>query len=207
MSAHFEAGAEPGRLRCDADVADHGNTGTGDRADTIGLVAPALELHRACSALFNQSNRGTQRVFVADLVGTERHVGHDMRARRSAHDGLRVIENALERYRRGFVKAQNDVADAVADQDDVDAGSFHKLSERRIVGGCNWKGRFALSTFDGARRQTAYRRILLRLVRTGALAVTLSLPRFHTFNSEDLAPLPDTLPSLLSSSARRRMRG
>src|SRR5580700_1654779 len=193
MRAHFEARPEPGRLRCHADVPDNRNTCAGDRADAIGLVAAALELHRTRSALFNQSNRGTQSVFVADLVGTERHVGHDVRARRSAHDGLRVIENALERYRRRFVEAQNDVADAVADQDDVDAGPFDKLPERRIVCGCNWKECLSFSAFDGARRQTAYRRVLLRLVRTSAFG---GVSRFHTFSSEDLAPLPEaTSPS------------
>src|SRR5580692_662040 len=192
MSAHLEARTEPGRLRCHADVADHRNAGARDRADTIALVAPTLEFHRTRSAFFNQSNRGTQRVFVADLIRTERHVGHDVRARRSAHDGLRVIENALECYRRRFVEAQNDVADAVAHQYNVDAGSFDKLPERRIVGGCNWKECFSLSPFDRARRQTPYRRILLRLVRTRAFAA-------HTFSSDDLAPLPEaTLPSTMS---------
>ncbi len=63
---------------------------------------------------------------------------------RAANDGLRVIDDVLDRYRRRLVEAEDDVADAIADEDDVDAGGFDELTKRRIVGRCNRKERLPL---------------------------------------------------------------
>ena len=175
MRAHFEPRAKPRGLRRHADVSDDRNAGAGDRADAFGLIAAALELDRTGAALFDQANRGAQRVFVADLVGAEGHVGHDVRARRSARDGLRVVDHAFQRDRRRFVEAENDVADAIADENDVDAGALDELAERRVVRGRDRKERLALAAFDRSRRQAPDRRILLRLVRTSALDARCAL--------------------------------
>ena len=167
MGAHFEARAEARGLRRDADVADDRNPGACDRTHALGLVDAAFEFHRTRTALFDEPNRRADRILVADLIRSERHVGDDVGARRSAGDRLGVMDDLFDRDRRRFVVAKHDVADAVADQNDVDPRIFHELPEWRVVGGRNWEQRLAFAAFDRAGVQPANGGIFLRLVGTG----------------------------------------
>jgi len=60
--------------------------------------------------------------------------------------------------RRGLVVAEDDVAQAVADQDVIDAGLFGEAAERGVVGGDHREDGVALAAADRAGRHAPHRR-------------------------------------------------
>src|SRR5579862_1927277 len=167
---------------------DHGNPGTRDGAYALGFVDAALELDRTRAAFFDETNRRSNRFFVADLIRTKRHVGDDVRARRTAGNGLRMMHDLIDRYRRRFVVAQYHVSDAIADQNDVDARVFDELTERSVVSGRDRENGLAFAAFDSAGGEPANRRVFLRLVRAGLMGSAVGFWAIHGTHNLRLGP-------------------
>ena len=94
----------------------------------------ALDLDRRGAGL-QQAAGVAHRLLDAHLIGHERHVGHDERARGAAGHRARVVQHVVERDRQRVLVAEHDHAHRVADEQHVDAGAVEKPRHRGVVGG------------------------------------------------------------------------
>jgi hypothetical protein len=69
------------------------------------------------------------------LVAAERHVGDDEGATRAALDGGDMVGDVGDGHRQRRVVALDDVAQRIADQQHVDAGTIEQASEAGVVAG------------------------------------------------------------------------
>ena len=104
-------------------------------ADGIGDVLAAFEFDGLCAALLEQARGVAEGVFGAALEAAEGHVGDDVRAFRGPDDGLHVVHHLVHRDGDCGVVAEDDVAEAVADEDEGDAGLFGEAGRGVFVGG------------------------------------------------------------------------
>jgi hypothetical protein len=122
-------------LRRQTDVPHHRNLGARDARDRIRHRDATFEFHGLCAAVLHQPDRGAHGVFGRHLVGAERHVADDHRAPTGAGDEPRVVDHLVERHRQRGLVALHHIAEAVADQDQVDPGLVEDAREREVVGG------------------------------------------------------------------------
>jgi hypothetical protein len=73
------------------------------------------------------------RLFDADLIREERHVGDDERPLGAACHGARVVDHRVERDGQRGLMPKNDRCERIADEDDVDAGAIEQAGHRRVV--------------------------------------------------------------------------
>jgi hypothetical protein len=60
-----------------------------------------------------------KRLFFRGLVGAERHVDHDQRMLRAAHHGVALQDHHVQRHRHRGLEPMHDIAQGIADQDDI----------------------------------------------------------------------------------------
>ena len=82
---------------------------------------PPSSFTESASAVLVQDARVRDGLLHRDVVRHEGHVADDVGTLHAAHDGLGVDEHLVHRDGHGVLVAQLDHAEAVADQDDVDA--------------------------------------------------------------------------------------
>jgi hypothetical protein len=116
-------------LRCEADVAHHGDVDSGEGLDRVTHHHSALELD-ALGALLHQADRALDRLLRADLVRTEREIADDEGTWLGARHQTHVVHHVVERYGNGVGLALHDHADRVADQDHVDTGKIDEARKR-----------------------------------------------------------------------------
>ena len=69
------------------------------------------------------------------VIAAEGHVGHDERAANGAADGARVVEHLVDGDGKGVFMAEDDLAERIADQDEIDACLVDKARGGVVVGG------------------------------------------------------------------------
>src|SRR5678816_2031622 len=115
-------------------MSHYGDSVVGQAANYIKNGAAALELHRSRAAFLEQPSGGTNGFVRTDLIGHERHVGHDEGAPRAAAHGSRVMDHHVERNGNGVVETEHYHSDGVANEDNVNTGTIEQSRHRRIVG-------------------------------------------------------------------------
>ena len=102
----------------------------GDRADLRHMRAAAFQLHglRACFDQETSVGHGLLRCG----VGFEGEIGHDQRAAHGAGHRTRVMPHVGNRHRGGVRVAEDDHAERVSHEDDIDT-AFIEEARRRVV--------------------------------------------------------------------------
>ncbi len=100
-------------------MAHHGHAALGQERDGLRHPRPAFQLHRATMSLFQNPHRGMKRLLLRRLIGAERHVDHHKRMLRAAHHRMALQDHHLERDRHRGLEPVHDVAEGIADQNDV----------------------------------------------------------------------------------------
>ena len=85
-------------------------------------------------AFFEQASGVADSVVVIGLIAHKRHVGDDVRARVSANDSTRVIDDIFDRDGQRGVVSLDYVAQAIADQKHVDISERGQACKGVIVG-------------------------------------------------------------------------
>ena len=101
-----------------------------DRLDDLGA---AFHLDRIHPCFFEETRRVPKSIGGARLVRPERHVADQEGPGRTARNGGRVADHVVHRHRYGRRIAEDDHAERIADEDDVDAGLCDEARERRVV--------------------------------------------------------------------------
>ena len=158
-AARLEAADRVDGLRRHADMAHHRDAALGEIADGLGHVHAALELDGAAAGLLQHARGVAEGDRRALLVGAERHVDHDQRARRAAHHGLRMHDHQLERHRHGGLVAVHHHAEGIAHQQHVDM-RIDDARRMRVIGGERHDRRTALAVADVGRRDPLQGKIL-----------------------------------------------
>ena len=135
LALHLVAAELVDRLRRQAEVAHHRDAGLDEQAHRLGDARAALQLDGLRAALLEHAAGVAQGVGGAGLVAHERHVGDDVRLAGGADDGLHVVQHLVHGHGDRGVVAEDDVAEAVADEDERDAGLFDEAGGRVVVGG------------------------------------------------------------------------
>ncbi len=103
--------------------------------DEVHTLVPAFEFDRFRAAFFHETQRIADRVVVAGVKRSVRHIGDEQRALHGASNGFQVNQDLFECHRNGVAVSEHDISEAVADQNHVDSG-FVENSCRRIVVSC-----------------------------------------------------------------------
>src|SRR5205807_153529 len=120
------------RLRRQTDVAHHRDFFVHQPFDQLHTLLTAFELHRFGLALFYQTQRRAHGVIWARVKRSIRHVGYQQSAFYAATHGFDVDQNLFKRNRHGVAVTEHDVAETVADQDDIDT-RFIDYARGRII--------------------------------------------------------------------------
>ena len=128
-----------------------------EEGDGLGHRLAALQLHRRRAGLLEDPRGVAERLLGALLIGAERHVDGDQSVPRAAHHRGAVRAHHLEADRNGRGQAVNDLAEAVADQQQV-AMRIEQLRHPHRVGGERDDRLAALAGQDRRRGQPLHRR-------------------------------------------------
>src|SRR5438128_1713381 len=85
-------------------------------------MAPAFDLDRFGSALFDEAQRGANGIIAACLESAERQIGHQQRTLDSASHGPRRDEHFIECDWESIFVTEGGVREAVADEDHIYTG-------------------------------------------------------------------------------------
>ena len=121
------------RLRRQPDMAHHGNAALGQERDGLRHPRAAFELHRAAMGFLQYPHRGMKRLLLRGLIGAERHVDHDQRMLRTAHHRVSLQDHHVERHRHRGLETVHDIAEGIADQNDV-AMAIDQRRGMRVIG-------------------------------------------------------------------------
>ena len=102
--------------------------------DQLHTLLTAFELHCFGFTLFDQTQRRAHGVICSRVKRSVRHVGYQQRALYAPTHGFDVNQNLFKRHRHGITVTEHDVAETVADQDDIDACFIDYARGRIIVG-------------------------------------------------------------------------
>jgi hypothetical protein len=144
-------------------MAHHGNAALGEKRHRLRHSLPSLKLDGAALRFLQDPHRGMKCLFLRSFIGAERHVDHDQGMLRAAHHRPALQDHHLERHRHRGLETVHDIAEGVADQDDV----AMPVDQRRgmgVVGGQHHDGLAALASED-VRRGLAPDRSLYRHVQ------------------------------------------
>src|ERR1700682_2037139 len=95
----------------------------------------SLHLHRMNTRLLQETAGVANRVLFGRVVGHEGHVADDQRVWRAANHCSGVTDHVVHRHAERVRISQHRVAQAVADQQDRDAGAVEPARGRVVVGG------------------------------------------------------------------------
>ncbi len=109
-------------LRREADVRHHRDAGVGEQLDLRHHRQAALELDRVRVGLLHEADRRVEGLLGRALVGPERQVSDDQRARRRAGDGADERDELVDRDRQRGLVGEDVVGGGVADEHHRDAG-------------------------------------------------------------------------------------
>ncbi len=123
-------------------MAHHADLFVHEALHEVHALVSAFELDCFRAAFLNESQRVSHRVVIARVESSVRHVCDEQSSLHSAAHRFQMDENLLECHRHGVAVSEDDVAEAVADQDDVDSGFINNASGRVIVG-CQTNESFA----------------------------------------------------------------
>ena len=123
------------RLRCQAQVSQHGNADVHEPRDHVDDRAAALDLHRRGPAFLEQTAGIANRLCDTDLVGEKRHVGDDEGVPGSAAHGRGVVHHGVERDGERRLVPQHHHPERVADEQRVHPRTIEQGRHRRVVGG------------------------------------------------------------------------
>mmetsp|Transcript_4487 Transcript_4487/g.7432 ORF Transcript_4487/g.7432 Transcript_4487/m.7432 type:complete len:333 (-) Transcript_4487:322-1320(-) len=121
------------RLRREADVPHHRDARAHEGLDLGQHAHPALKLHHVGAPLLDEAHAVTGRLFRGEIA-PKRHVRHHQRALGAARRRRRVVDHLLHGDRGRVLVAEDDHAEGVADEDDVDAGAIGRLRAWVVVG-------------------------------------------------------------------------
>src|SRR5262249_30877177 len=110
-------------LRRDAELCEHGDTGTHQRAHALWKIGGAVELNHVCATLLDQPYGGAHCALGPFLQRTVGKVATQDRARHATAHGFADHEHLVERDFERIGMAPQVHADRVSDGDDVDAGT------------------------------------------------------------------------------------
>jgi len=122
-------------LRREADVRHDGDSRPGDPARHLGNLAAPLELDPLGPGFLHEAPGIAHGLLDRRLVGHERHVPDHHGALGRPGNGLGVVQHVLHRHGEGAVVAENDHAQRIPHEDDVDAGLVHGRRRGVVVGG------------------------------------------------------------------------
>jgi hypothetical protein len=115
-------------------MAHHRDAALDQKCDRLGHPRPALELDRAAMGFLQNSHGRMEGLLLGGLVGAERHINDDERVLRAAHHRMALQDHHVECHGHGGFKSVHDVAEGVADQDDVTI-TIHERCGMGVVGG------------------------------------------------------------------------
>ena len=84
--------------------------------------------------LLEDARGGMERLLLRGLVRAERHVDHDQRMLRAAHDRASLQDHHIERHRDGSFQPVHDHAEGIADENEI-AMAIEEPRRMRVVGG------------------------------------------------------------------------
>ena len=122
------------RLRCQANMSADRHAAFDQKVNRVRHERAAFELDHLRSR-GHQPGGVSHRLLAALLIAAERHVRDNEWAIAAARDALGVIHHVLEGHREGRLLPLQDVAQRVADQDDIDPASFQQRCEACVVTG------------------------------------------------------------------------
>lgn len=99
----------------------------------FGNTASAFQLHRFGPAFLQQAPGVAQRLFTADLIGHERHVGDQQRTLQATGHGPAMIDHVFQRNGQGRFVTLHHVTQRIADQHHVHAGLIDQPGESGVV--------------------------------------------------------------------------
>jgi hypothetical protein len=103
-----------------ADMAHHRDAPVGQVGDGLGHAHAAFQLDRLAAGFVHHPGGIAERHLRALLIGAERHVDHHQGPLGAAHHRLAVQDHHVERDGERIFQAVDDVAQAVADQHQID---------------------------------------------------------------------------------------
>ena len=133
------------RLGGQSDMAHHGDSRPKNGFD--GLPSRAFGLYCRCPR-FDERHRRIHRLSRRRLVAPKRQVGDNQSTFDGPRNGSRVVDDVFKVDRKRRFIAQNDVAEAVANEDHVDSGGIGDKAGRIVVSG--HANRFLALSLKGA---------------------------------------------------------
>jgi len=106
----------------------------------------------AAAGLFHHARCRHEGLLLRRLVGAERHVHHDQRSLRAAHDGEPLQDHHVERDRDGRFQPVHHHSERVADQNQI-AVTIEQARGMRMIGGETDDRLAALTSADVGRGQ------------------------------------------------------
>ena len=123
-------------------MAHHADLFVDQPLDEVNTLVSAFEFDCFRAAFFHQSQRISDRIVVAGMKRSIRHVGDQQRALHRASHGLQMNQYLVERDGHGVAVSQHDIAQTVADEDDVDS-CFIDDARGRVIVSCQTNQSFA----------------------------------------------------------------
>ena len=120
------------RLRCQANMGADRHAAVDQEVNRVRHECAAFELDHL-GPRGHQPGGVSHRLFAALLIAAERHVRNNERAIAAACDALGVIHHVLEGDRERRLLPLQDVAQRVADEDDIHSASFKQRCEACVV--------------------------------------------------------------------------
>ena len=119
----------------EADVSHYGNFGFGEARDEFETALAAFDFDGFGAGFFDEADGVAKGFGDVGVIGAEGHVGDDEGVVGAAADGAGVVDHFVERDGESVVVAENDHAERVANEEDIDAGLIGKARSRVVVGG------------------------------------------------------------------------
>ncbi len=122
-------------LRGKPDVAHDGDTAIGHALDGSFHGNAAFQFYGLAAGLPHKAGGVIHGVFSAGLVSHKGHIADDEGIFSAAHDGFGMMEHFFNGHADGRFITEDDHAQAVADEDEGDAGFVNYLGGGVVIGG------------------------------------------------------------------------
>ncbi len=103
-------------------MAHNGNFGFGKARDELKAALAAFDLYGFGAGFLDDADGVAKGFGDVGVIGAEGHVGDDEGVFGAAADGAGVVDHFVERDWEGVVVAEDDHAEGVADEEDVNTG-------------------------------------------------------------------------------------
>ena len=130
-----------------AEVAHHGDTGGGDGTDFFGLADAAFKFH--CFGTGGDEALRGFKSLGGRVIGVDGQVADDKGFRFRPRDGGHMVEHVGESDVGGVWKSEDDHAEGIADEQDVDAAFIEQARGGVVVGGESRDGQAVFAGPDG----------------------------------------------------------